>query len=120
MREQFPENSNIAPEIIVSPLFREMKAAAAHGIWRVRHGTFGDGGSGRRGDADAWFRGDPGRVHGLAEELPAFEAADDRRLVRVPLIPVVLYLVLRPAMVPAYLVYRVVAATVARLPGGRR
>ncbi|MEU1430440.1 hypothetical protein ABZ412_25525 [Nocardia sp. NPDC005746] len=30
-------------------------------------------------DADAWFRGDPGRVHGLAEELLAFEAADDQR-----------------------------------------
>ncbi|WP_167477839.1 hypothetical protein [Nocardia arthritidis] len=30
-------------------------------------------------DADAWFRGDPARVHGLAEELVAFEAADDDR-----------------------------------------
>jgi hypothetical protein len=30
-------------------------------------------------DADAWFRGDPARVHGLAEELVAFEADDDHR-----------------------------------------
>ncbi|MCX4091356.1 hypothetical protein [Nocardia sp. alder85J] len=30
-------------------------------------------------DADAWLRGDPVRVHGLAEELVSFEADDDRR-----------------------------------------
>ncbi|AYF76929.1 hypothetical protein D7D52_27490 [Nocardia yunnanensis] len=30
-------------------------------------------------DADAWYRGDPGRVRGLAEEMVAFEAADDQR-----------------------------------------
>ncbi|WP_040810358.1 hypothetical protein [Nocardia concava] len=30
-------------------------------------------------DADAWFDGDSARVHGLAEELVAFEDADDRR-----------------------------------------
>ncbi|MTE15831.1 hypothetical protein [Nocardia aurantiaca] len=30
-------------------------------------------------DADAWFRGDSARVHGLAEELVAFEADDDHR-----------------------------------------
>ncbi|MFJ4657013.1 hypothetical protein ACIP5Y_37600 [Nocardia sp. NPDC088792] len=29
-------------------------------------------------DADRWFRGDPASVHGLAEELVAFEAADDQ------------------------------------------
>ncbi|MFE5286953.1 hypothetical protein ACFRAQ_18485 [Nocardia sp. NPDC056611] len=64
------------------------------------------------------------------------------RLVRIPLIPVVLYLVLRPVhgadgylalaaipmvmrvialvIVPAYLVYRLVVAAVIRLPGGGR
>ncbi|WP_109530211.1 MULTISPECIES: hypothetical protein [Nocardia] len=30
-------------------------------------------------DADEWFRGDPTRVRGLAEELAAFEDDDDRR-----------------------------------------
>ncbi|MRH87266.1 hypothetical protein GFY24_07285 [Nocardia sp. SYP-A9097] len=30
-------------------------------------------------DADAWFRGDPVRVRGLAEELVAFEADDDHQ-----------------------------------------
>ncbi|WP_433724730.1 hypothetical protein ACQP0C_28160 [Nocardia sp. CA-129566] len=30
-------------------------------------------------DADEWYRGDPARVHGLAEELVAFEADDDHR-----------------------------------------
>ncbi|MFE4457279.1 hypothetical protein ACFROC_07965 [Nocardia tengchongensis] len=30
-------------------------------------------------DADAWFRGDPGRVRALAEESVAFEAADDQQ-----------------------------------------
>ncbi|MEV0032665.1 hypothetical protein [Nocardia sp. NPDC050793] len=30
-------------------------------------------------DAEEWFRGDPERVHGLAEELVAFEVDDDRR-----------------------------------------
>lgn len=30
-------------------------------------------------DADAWYRGEPGRVHGLAEEMAAFEAEDDQR-----------------------------------------
>lgn len=30
-------------------------------------------------EADAWFRGDSARVHGLAEELVAFEAEDDRQ-----------------------------------------
>ncbi|WP_435592680.1 hypothetical protein [Nocardia sp. bgisy118] len=30
-------------------------------------------------DADSWFRGDPARVRGLAEESVAFEVEDDRR-----------------------------------------
>ncbi|GAB2520271.1 hypothetical protein [Nocardia heshunensis] len=30
-------------------------------------------------DADAWYRGDPGRVRGLAEEMVAYEAADDQQ-----------------------------------------
>ncbi|MFI6865609.1 hypothetical protein [Nocardia sp. NPDC050406] len=30
-------------------------------------------------DADEWYRGEAGRVRGLAEELVAFEAADDER-----------------------------------------
>ncbi|MGW4247466.1 hypothetical protein [Nocardia sp. NPDC004722] len=30
-------------------------------------------------DADAWYRGDADRVHGLAEEMVAFEAADDQQ-----------------------------------------
>lgn len=30
-------------------------------------------------DADEWYRGDPARVRGLAEELVAFEADDDHR-----------------------------------------
>lgn len=30
-------------------------------------------------EADAWYRGDAGRVRGLAEEMVAFEASDDRQ-----------------------------------------